>query len=142
MAKKSKLAPAVVPEEPKVVSVIDDYAFLLNDNPEAINTMEPQAVLHAVLPRTANKTKIMPPGSSFADTWMLKYGNPLASVDAALSLIKQVAPHLSVGLAVHPTHCNAFLSHQEVAGTPAQLQTLPGCLMVALLEYLSAKEKQ
>lgn len=143
MAKKQKLAPAPVPEEPKLVSMIDDFAFLLSDNPEAIKTLEPQALLHAILPRTVNKTKIMPPGSSFADTWMLKYGNPMSSVDAALRLVKEVEPKFSVSMRLLPNEAHAqLIAGQIVKSDLTNAETLPGAIIICLLQYLSAKEKQ
>lgn len=144
MAKKKEIAPA--PEEVKIVSVIEDYVFLLDNDPTAIRTMQPQALLHAVLPETAQKTKIMPEGSSIADVWMIKHGNPLSSVDAALYLVGQVNPkvHFEMSLPVKaPVTVTLYLSDDlsEEIGR-AQSETLPGAIIIALLNYLIKKDSK
>jgi len=152
MAKKTKIAPGpvaqvakLVAKEPtKLVSIIDDWAFLLSDDPTAINTLSPQALLHAVLPDTANKSKIMPEGSSYADVWMLKRGNPLASVDAALALVAQVSPDISVIMqkGLKDSSANLSLKGNFLVPEDVRSETLPGAIIIALLNYLSAKEKK
>jgi hypothetical protein len=131
-------------EETQTVSIIDDWAFLLSDDPTAIRTLKPQALIHAVLPDTANRSKIMPAGSSYADVWMLKHGNPLSSVDAALYLITQAVPgtQTEIQMAVDSISSGVkiFIKGKPVAASTSE--TLPGALVIALLNYLSDKEKK
>lgn len=137
---------AVTGKPVKVVSLIDDWAFLLSDDPTAINTLSPQALLHAVLPETANKSKIMPAGSSNADVWMLKHGNPLASVDAALYLVERVNPefymHMDLYRSPAPARVGLYLGNTEISVSDGVSETLPGAIIIALLNYLSEKEKK
>ena len=143
MAKKTKeITPA--PEEVKIVSIIADYVFLLDNDPTAIRTMQPQALLHAVLPDTAQKTKIMPEGSSIADVWMLKHGNPLSSVDAALYLVRQVEPKMNFIIQTGPLDSGVNLSLKGEILLPEDVrsETLPGALIIALLNYLIKKDSK
>lgn len=128
----------------EIVSTISDLAFLLSDNPEMIRQLPPQRVLHALLPDTASRNRTLPQGSSFADVWMLKKGNPLSSVDAALTLMREVNPLLDVDMVLYQdmnARADLYLNGEALTIAKGHSETLPGAIMIALLEYAS-KDKE
>ncbi len=131
--------------ETETVSTIDDLAFLLSDNPAMIDQIMPQRLIHALLPDTASKNRIMPRNSSYADLWMIKHGNPLRSVDAALALLKEVYPaHM---FTIHDESKDACTVKLNVSyggglrGQEAKAATIPGAIIIALLEHVAVDRK-
>lgn len=124
----------------EIVSTISDLAFLLSDNPEMIRQLPPQRVLHALLPDTATRNRTLPQGSSFADVWMLKNGNPLSSVDAALKLVHVVNPKYYLHMDLYEKglmRAGLYLGSGDIAVSEGASETLPGAIVIALLEHVS-----
>ncbi len=119
-----------------------DYIFILEDNPEAIESISSQEILHAVDPKLAAKTKTMPKGSSMADFWMLKNGDPLTSVNAALALAGLAGEVYQFKCRVTNTVHNPWASvhiefrdGNEVTEYHAEAKSLPAAITAAVLKY-------
>lgn len=131
----------------EIVSNLEDLAFLLSDNPDMIGRIPPQRIIHAVLPDTAGRSKIMPRGSSHADMWMVKHGNPLSSVDSAVALAKQALGDRFNGyrldyLAELKESAQCSLHAKDFRGVNVTYfetsETLPGAILLALLNCLGS----
>jgi hypothetical protein len=127
----------------ELVSTVSDLSFLLSDNPEMIRRIKPQQVLHAVLPDTAGRNKLMPKGSSHADMWMLKHGNPLDSVDAALYLVRESlgASFNMIELVTGIQNFSKLHVEKEVGEFSvyaAESETLPGAIVLSLLKSIES----
>lgn len=124
-----------------IADVRKDYIFMLEDNPEAINSISPQEILHTVDAKLAGKTKTMPKGSSMADFWMLKNGDPLTSINAALALAdlagKVFQFKCKVDTEPNPW-ATVILIYQSETGfdtLDGEASTLPAAITAAALKY-------
>jgi hypothetical protein len=71
-----------------------DFAFMVEN--DMFDHVTPQQVLQAIDPKLAGRSSVMPPESSYADTWMLEHGDPFTSTDAALAVVDAVDKDLCV----------------------------------------------
>lgn len=126
----------------KMVSVAGTLAFLLEDNPET-ESVTPQMVLHAVARKFTERTRYMPEGMTYADAWMARYGDPLASTEAALLLAREagVLEGVTLSVAVKFKKANAALHYADPKVTEkAEAPSLPLAVSIAALNHAAAKE--
>lgn len=119
----------------KIVTSLDNLAFMLQDMPDSIKTMRPQDVLHAIDESLTKWERNMPKGATRADFWMLTNGDPLTSTDAALKLAKQAGFLISYQLGgILTPHCNASLSYTE-GDFKGGSDTLARAIVIAIVNY-------
>ena len=128
-----------------VADLRKDYVFILEDDPEAIFKLTPQEILHAISPDLAARSKNMPKGASQADFWMLKHGDPLTAVNAALALaglagdmfqftcVVSVKPKMSAEVAI------IYQTPDGATKTAAEATTLPAAITAAALKFAIQK---
>lgn len=119
----------------KIVTSLDNLAFMLQDMPDSIKTMRPQDVLHAVDERLTKWERNMPKGATRADFWMLTNGDPLTSTDAALKLAKQAGPLVAVELYTIDGSARACLEYTDKAWSEGTSDTLARAIVIALVNY-------
>lgn len=127
-----------------MVSIAGELAFLLGDNPET-EAVTPQMVLHAVAHKFSQRTRYMPEGMTHADAWMARYGDPLASTEAALFLAHEMGdPIENLTISVHPTIGRAlvqiYFQDPPHAMQHAEAPSLPLAITIAALNHAASKE--
>lgn len=128
----------------KMVSVAGTLAFLLEDNPET-ESVTPQMVLHAVARKFTERTRYMPEGMTYADAWMARYGDPLASTEAALKLAHEMGDKIeNLEMSVFPTIgralCRIYFQEPPHAMQHAEAPSLPLAITIAALNHAAAKD--
>lgn len=85
------------PQDPQrpanIVSILDNLAYLLENDSDAPASLNRQDLLHGVDPTLARSTRFMPKGATDADVWVIRHGDPLTSINAAFDFLKLVEPN-------------------------------------------------
>lgn len=126
----------------KMVSVAGELAFLLGDNPET-EAVTPQMVLHAVAHKFTERTQYMPAGMTYADSWMARYGDPLASTEAALKMASTVDRIDTLTATVDAMMSKATVRiyyHGGPMPVAVDAPSLPLAITIAALNHAAAKE--
>jgi hypothetical protein len=123
----------------KTVSLLEKYAFMLDNSVDAFDSLTAQDILHALIPNLAKRNRLMPKGATGADFWILKNGNPLASLDAALIIVREIFPDARLVLKI-----SGYMSYAEIATDMVpfdtddfqcgEFPTATGAVMIALLK--------
>lgn len=70
--------------------VADDLLFVLENHPNPATAIRGVDVLHAVDERLSDRLKLGPEGTTRADAWIARHGDPTASTEAALLFLNQL----------------------------------------------------
>lgn len=135
----SAVSRALTPKAVKIVSKLDDMAYLLENDANALNIVSRQELLHAVDPTLAKTTRFMPQGATNADLWMVRYGDPLVSINAAFELMNMVEPNPQGWAITFSAETKLYvfkLDRLPVAAAP----TLPAAITAAALYMQTAKD--
>lgn len=129
-------------DEDKTVSIIAEWAFMLSEDPSALDTIGSQELLHIVLPHTAERNKFMPKDATKADFWMNKHGDPLTSTDAAIDLVIEVHPECAINLSTNIdstlfASAEIFACKGNSEPVYAQGPSLATALVIALLNSMA-----
>lgn len=125
-----------------MIPVASTLAFLLEDNPET-DAVTPQAVLHAMGRKFTERTQYMPAGMTYADAWMARHGDPLASTEAALLLAREADMIDTLTATVDALMGKATVRiYYRDAGQPHAVDapSLPLAIVIATLNHVAAKE--
>ena len=118
----------------------EELAFLLQDSGTAL--VDASDVLHALDKALATKNRLMPKGMTEADAWMARYGNPLASTEAALRAAGMAGKLPSLAMHVDCTAKFATAVIQfDFARGEAKAETLPIAICAAIMDALDKKGK-
>lgn len=123
----------------RIVNLLDDIAFMLQDMPDSIKTMKPQDVLHALDHTLSKWDRSMPKGATKADFWMLKHGDPLTSTDAALTLALQVGTLDHIEIEGLPAAYTVVIHYGGVPYSGSGL-SIPHAIVSAVVNYKHTKD--
>lgn len=70
--------------------VADDLLFVLENGPAPSTHVFGSAILQAVDERLSDKLRLGPEGSTKADAWIVRHGDPMTSTEAALTFLHHV----------------------------------------------------
>jgi hypothetical protein len=76
-------------QAPETINTLEEISFLLQEDPEVVDTFAPRDIIHAIDPGMNRWRKALPVGTTLADMWIVRHGDPLKNLTAALTLIKQ-----------------------------------------------------
>lgn len=116
--------------------VADDLLFILeNDSNPAAHVSGPE-ILHAVDEKMSDRLRLGPEGSTKADAWIARHGNPMANTDAALLFLNHlvgIPSNLPIGMVVSREGCTVRIGQ---GSSSVQVQgNLPVALCAAGLAY-------
>lgn len=123
-------------EHPELTSTLEEIAFMLQEDPDAVNTFAPRDIVHALEPSMNVWRKALPVGTTLADMWIVRNGDPLLNMTAAAKLSRIVAPETSI--TTHMTGDDYTSATIEGPGiiVKAEASTGAAAILAALLTYV------
>jgi len=119
----------------------DDIAYMLSEGLAMAEKVRPSDVLHCLAPAMRNRSSVMSAGTSNADLWIARNGDPMASVDSALRLTNAVGDPMGLKMSVDnkTNHAKAILTFPDGNGV-ATAETVPLAIILALFNYTQQQE--
>lgn len=121
----------------------EELAFLLQESGLAL--VDASDVLHAADPDLADRTPFLPRGTTQADTWVAKHGDPTKSVEAAMKLasmvglLKSFQFGLPEGAEQYEAHMQFFRRDSQPVKTTGE--SLPIAICAGVMTELASRVK-
>ena len=125
----------------KVLSKLEDFAFLAENDSNFSQSVPAQEILAAVDSKYAETNKFMPQGTTAADAWISRHGNPLFSEGSALTLIDEMIKDNVIQMERTSDTAWVVLGTQHCQ-VEMRAITLPVALVGALCLYLFQMEQE
>ncbi len=100
-----------------MVDARENMEFALLAFPDQV---DPTEAVHALIPRTNTGSPYLPKGATKADEWILRHGDPLRSVDAALFLLNEVARDVKSYNVTINTESHEYSGQLKTHGRPEE----------------------
>lgn len=125
-----------------IIDKLEEYAFLLENDPDAV--IDCKDILRAIDPSLSIHKKHQPRGTDASDFWVLKYGDPLFSTDAAFMLAAMVEPEADYDMRITEGSIEVRMRKRGPKGISAEgkSNTRPRALTAAVINYHRSKENE
>jgi hypothetical protein len=133
------------PQRPaNIVSILDNLAYLLENDSDAPASLNRQDLLHGVDPTLARSTRFMPKGATDADVWVIRHGDPLTSINAAFDFLKIVEglPTSWVLSFNFARNLYSFTLNRVGGKIEAIASSIPAVICAAALKFQMAKDEK
>lgn len=120
----------------------EELAFLLQES--GLSLVDASDVLHAADPDLAARSPFLPRGTTEADTWVAKHGDPTKSVEAALKVAGMVGLLKGYSFNMTPEGINAEMEFLRRGAAPVKTtgESLPIAICACIMEELAVRARR